>query len=155
MSFKIFPFNNYFRNFELPITVRTMESQNNTIMHSHDFCEIAIVTAGTGTQRIYGRESVDAQKGDAFILPQGTAHGYANVNKMSVTNIIYSPEKIPIPELDLGRSEAFKYLAKRGAPKSGKSGQYLYLKLNAQELNDIERITQEIKAEKVSQSPRK
>jgi AraC-like DNA-binding protein len=143
----------YLENFEIPVTVRVMESQNNTFIHAHEFCEVALVTAGTGTQRIYGKPPVEAAFGDLFVLPQGTAHGYANVNGMSVTNIIFSPEKIPIPEMDMGRFEAFKYLVKKEAPKSGKSGQYLYVRLSEDELKDFERIAAEIKKAERDKSP--
>jgi len=151
MYFRSLNLSKFAKCFEFPLRIWIMEKQNNTIMHSHDYCEIAIVTAGRGTQQFYGNESIKAEKGDVFIIPNGTVHAYANVNRMSIANVLLAAGRIPIPELDLGSFTAFKYFAKTKIQKSCSSGEFLYLKLNKTELGKVLRLIKEIYSEQSSE----
>ncbi len=134
----------YAKSFELPIGVHVADPQVNTSYHSHEFCEVAIVSAGSGRQRIYGRGFVDAVAKDVFILPTGTTHGYSDVDGMVVINVLFSPERIPIPELDIANLEAFRYLSKAKGPKAGPGGQFLHFRLNEAEFARVKDIALEM-----------
>lgn len=58
--------------------------------HTHDFYEINIVTAGVGKHLLGDRELL-TQKGDVFIIPPHTRHGYSCKDGMTVYHILLSP----------------------------------------------------------------
>lgn len=57
--------------------------------HTHDFFEINIVTAGVGKHLLAGRELL-TQKGDVFVIPPHTRHGYSCKEGMTVYHILLS-----------------------------------------------------------------
>ena len=59
-------------------------------MHSHDFYEINIITNGHGRHYI-GTKSIETNKFDVFFIPPNIKHGYYQIEKLEIFNILISP----------------------------------------------------------------
>ncbi len=60
-------------------------------LHSHDFYELNFVVSGEGYHFI-GNNRFYVSKGDIFVVPIGTSHGYTEINDLSVTHLLLSEE---------------------------------------------------------------
>lgn len=56
-------------------------------MHSHEFYEMNIVTAGHGRHYI-GETSISVSVGDVFVIPPEIAHGYYSDDKLDVYHVL-------------------------------------------------------------------
>jgi AraC family transcriptional regulator, L-rhamnose operon transcriptional activator RhaR len=63
---------NFFRG-GLPIFINREEESFDTVLHSHDFWEIAYVSEGRG-EHLSGGSTVKVSKGDLFLIPIGVSH---------------------------------------------------------------------------------
>lgn len=68
--------------------------------HYHLFHELVIVLAGSGSHLI-GGEEYEISRGDAFLIPPGVPHGYPTAKRLGLLNLLFFPEKLSIPLLDL------------------------------------------------------
>lgn len=101
---------NYFGKSGFPLAVlrvhtnpRGKESHQHDlteIEHSHDFCELVIVTQGSATQVLEG-DSFQVSTGDIFILQGQQKHYFCNRNQLEIINIMYDPEQLGLPESKL------------------------------------------------------
>ena len=97
---------------DFPLTLRLIEDQvDMPAFHSHDFVEIVCVFDGSGTHHLTG-ESFQLHNGSVFIIPPGVAHRFEikDNEKLSLFNIIYQPEKLPLCQPELRNLPKFKQL---------------------------------------------
>ncbi len=59
--------------------------------HTHSFDEIAIVLSGTSIHEV-GKEEYPLMRGDVFVIRGDQVHGYKNLSKFHVLNILYKRE---------------------------------------------------------------
>jgi len=93
---------------DLPLAVKTVsEKEALTPMHSHLFQELAVVLRGTG---VYRTETSTFQlaPGDVFMLKPGMAHEYSEQHHLTVSNILFWPEKIGQPLYDLAAAPGYR-----------------------------------------------
>ncbi len=76
------------------------------VEHSHDFCELAIVTRGSAIHCLEGRE-FPVTAGDVFLLQGRQRHYFRNRQDLDLINIMYDPEKIALPENELRRMPGY------------------------------------------------
>lgn len=70
--------------------VKLIRFQNYHIgYHEHDFYELNFVTSGTGIH-FFGNKPFAVAKGDVFVVPLKTSHGYLNQDGLCVTHLIIS-----------------------------------------------------------------
>lgn len=82
-----------------PLRVLRDERRRDRPPHRHDFCELAIVCAGTCWHATAGgrcRISV----GDVFLIRPGEPHAYLEVRDVSLVNLLYSPSILPLWDLE-------------------------------------------------------
>ncbi|WP_372797587.1 helix-turn-helix domain-containing protein [Pontiella sp.] len=70
------------------------------IEHSHDFCELAIVSQGQGLQSLEGMD-LPITAGDVFLLQGRQRHFFHNRNDLIMYNVMYNPDLIMWPENEL------------------------------------------------------
>jgi len=102
----------YFGNSGFPITVlrarTTPEHQPShphdltEVEHSHDFCELAIITAGNGLHWLEG-DDFPVTAGDVFLLQGRQRHYFHQRENLEMINIMYDPKKLRLPENELRR----------------------------------------------------
>lgn len=66
------------------------------ILHCHDFAELVVVTAGNGVQ-VINRVDYPVAAGDVFLLQGFSEHAFREREKVSLLNIQYAPERLPLP----------------------------------------------------------
>jgi AraC-like DNA-binding protein len=76
------------------------------IEHSHDFCELAIVTRGSAMHMLEGKE-FPVTAGDVFLLQGRQIHYFYERSNLDLINIMYDPEKIALPENELRRMPGY------------------------------------------------
>lgn len=90
---------NYFPKNKIPIQVFSY-LQNTTILHSHDFAEIAVIIKGSGIHSNI-KQQITIGSADVLLIPPGVVHSYSKVDNLELVNIIFSPKMIIqfLPEL--------------------------------------------------------
>ncbi|MBT2757822.1 helix-turn-helix transcriptional regulator [Mesobacillus foraminis] len=69
---KILRGKNFFKD-EMPIFINREEESFDTVIHSHDFWEIAYISEGRGVH-LSGESTTKVSKGDLFMIPIGVSH---------------------------------------------------------------------------------
>jgi AraC-like DNA-binding protein len=106
----------YFTMGGFPITVlRTQTSENRTpshphdlteVAHSHDFCEMVIITGGSGIHWLHGYEFPVAA-GDVFLLQGNQRHYFHDRKHLEMINVMYDPNQLRLPESELLRMPGY------------------------------------------------
>jgi AraC-like DNA-binding protein len=106
----------YFGLTGLPLAVRYVRTDEEhspshphdltEIAHSHDFCELVIVTRGHAMHRLEG-DSFPVTAGDVFLLQGRQSHHFYERKNLDLINIMYDPEKIALPENELRRMPGY------------------------------------------------
>lgn len=76
------------------------------IEHSHDFCELAIVTRGSAMHMLEGN-AFPVTAGDVFLLQGRQRHYFYERQNLDLINIMYDPDKIALPENELRRMPGY------------------------------------------------
>jgi AraC-like DNA-binding protein len=76
------------------------------VEHSHDFCELVIVTHGSAMHMLEGN-GFPVTAGDVFLLQGKQRHYFYNRENLDLINIMYDPEKIALPENELRRMPGY------------------------------------------------
>ena len=94
---------------DFPLRVILKEDQNPTELHTHECVELVCIYDGEGIHLTeYGNTPL--RSGDIFVIPRGFAHGYAVEKKLSLFNLLFIPERLPMPQLDLCQLTGFQQL---------------------------------------------
>ncbi len=70
------------------------------VEHSHDFCELVIVSRGSAMHVLEGH-SFPVTAGDVFLLQGRQKHYFCDRKNLDLINIMYDPDKIVLPEHEL------------------------------------------------------
>jgi len=90
----------WFHEDGFPIVVEPRNPQQPFGLHNHEFCEIAIITGGTGLH-VTGELSWPISSGDAFVISGQRPHTYKNMENLSLVNILFQPAKLSWEEQEL------------------------------------------------------
>jgi AraC family L-rhamnose operon transcriptional activator RhaR/AraC family L-rhamnose operon regulatory protein RhaS len=83
-----------------PLVVARRDPQEPFGLHSHEFCEIVIITGGTGLH-VTGQESWPLAAGDVFVIGGKRPHDYQNMEGLCLINILFDPAALRMDLLDL------------------------------------------------------
>jgi AraC-like DNA-binding protein len=107
---------NYFGPAGFPLAVRRVSTDVKhtpshphdltEVEHSHDFCELVIVTHGSAMHMLEGNE-FPVTAGDVFLLQGRQRHYFYERKNLDLINIMYDPEKIALPENELRRMPGY------------------------------------------------
>jgi AraC-like DNA-binding protein/mannose-6-phosphate isomerase-like protein (cupin superfamily) len=76
------------------------------VEHSHDFCELVIVTRGRAFHSLENTE-FPVTAGDVFLLQGHQSHYFYDRENLDLINIMYDPAKIGLPENELRRMPGY------------------------------------------------
>ena len=83
---------------------------DNMYIHGHeDFCELVLVLDGTA-EHIVQQERFTVRKGDVFVMGKDIEHGYDNVNRFRICNIMFRPEDLLDFDYDIKQHAGFHAL---------------------------------------------
>jgi len=83
----------WFHEDGFPIAVDIRDPQPVFRLHNHEFCEVVLITGGTGLH-VTGKQSWQISSGDAFVITGKRPHNYENMENLSLINILYQPGKL-------------------------------------------------------------
>ena len=91
------------------VILKGVLTQESFPVHSHDFCEIAIIQSGQGVYTDnYGERPL--LPGDVFILRKPEYHGFSKIEKLKIINIIFIPERLALPLDELRKITGYNVL---------------------------------------------
>lgn len=82
------------------VRVARMRPQTPLEFHSHRFHELVLILKGSGVHFTDTEEYV-IQTGDAFLIKPNVAHGYRRTDALELVNVLFLPERLGTPPLDL------------------------------------------------------
>ena len=142
-------FAHLFRNTaDFPLRVSLQENQPSTKPHQHECVELVCVYGGEGIHLTEKERSI-LHGGDVFVIPRGFCHGYQVENRLSLFNVLFLPERLPMPQLDLCRMPGFQELF---MPQDRKTS-YPFFHLDEEQLAEILPLLRELLRESRSFDP--
>jgi len=147
---------NYFDNPQHPLTVRRIKAGDEqeithkhdltSVKHSHDFCELALITRGRAMHWLEGAE-FPVTTGDVFVLQGQQSHYYYELEKLEMINIMFDPALLNLPETRLRKIPGYRALFLL-EPLFRKQHRFTsHLHLNRRSLAHSERIATELETE--------
>ena len=98
------------RDSTFPFFVQYGRHDETLVQHNHeDFSELVIVLSGSATH-VVGTERFRVGAGDVFVMGQGLAHGYEEVENFRIYNLMYRQEELATDRDDLRMSPGFHSL---------------------------------------------
>lgn len=93
---------------DFPLRVR-YQYQEVTPAHTHEFVEVIIILAGSGThQTKFAKYHISA--GDVIVIPKNGIHGYLEVHDLELMNVLFDPLQLPLPLMDLSKLPGYNAL---------------------------------------------
>lgn len=93
---------------DFPLNVRFIE-QETTPLHGHEFVELVIIVHGYG-MHLTPFSSYPIESGDVLVIPRGGIHGYEDLGGLALMNVLFDPDRLPIPLLDFHKLPGFNAL---------------------------------------------
>lgn len=84
----------WFNDPDCPVAVERQEPQQPIGLHTHEFCEVVVITGGSG-QHVTGENTYDLNAGDTFIIGGSRPHDYRNLDDLRLINVLFEPERLP------------------------------------------------------------
>jgi AraC-like DNA-binding protein len=79
---------------DFPLAINRQPHHAPTELHSHTFKELVIILSGKGVH-FSAKDAYDIIAGDCFVVEE--AHGYKNTDGLSLVNILFMPDRLPLP----------------------------------------------------------
>ncbi len=86
---------NYFHSLAMPVSV-LIENETKFPLHHHNFTELVFILAGRGWHWVDGYE-YPLNAGDVFCLQPQQKHCLYNNENITIANILYRPDLLPLP----------------------------------------------------------
>jgi AraC-like DNA-binding protein len=135
-----------------PLSVERREPQTAFPPHKHEFSEVVIVTGGGGLH-VTGRESWRLAAGDVFVIGGSRVHEYRELQKLSLINILFDPEKLRLQPGDLPSVPGYHALFTL-EPVWRKKNQFnSRLKLSPHELATVLALADQLESELQTRAP--
>jgi len=150
--FRILKTQEFFTESNLPLSVfQHLHSSDDERRHTHEFCELVIVESGSALHATdFGQYKVKA--GDVFIIPEGAFHKYTGVDELLLINVLYDPDALPLPVLDMDDFVFFNIMFRKKTDFK-ESDLDLLLSLNSEQLEEIIKISRNIADQRNSYEP--
>jgi len=142
----------FFTESSLPLSVFEFPHYtNDERRHTHEFCELVIVKSGSAlhTNDI---SQYKIKTGDVFIIPKAFYHKYTEVNDLFLINVLYDPDALPLPVLDMNDFIFFNIMFRKKNDFQD-SDLNLLLSLDPAQLEAISKLTSNIAEQCNSHEP--
>lgn len=81
---------------EFPLALHWVTEHRATRIHGHGFYELVVVLEGRG-RHLAAEGSYPIEAGDVFLLRGDMVHGYADMEHMTLVNILFDPKRLQLP----------------------------------------------------------
>lgn len=136
---------------DFPLRVK-YDPQEITPLHTHQFVEIVIILSGSGIHGTKFSKSI-ISTGDVLVIPKGGYHGYLETDDLELMNLLFDPEKLPMPLIDLYKLPGFNALFSIKNDYFDKHRFYPKFHLEDKEFEKIRWILDDMKEENVNMVP--
>ena len=154
ISMKEMYFNIYPHLDKLHIGIKRMMpgEQLNMNFHLHKFSEIAIVLKADANSAHWaeGRNS-HIRRGDILLLHPGKVHAYENTAGVSLVNLLYYADQLPLPTLDAAELQLFRHFTDPALNLYSPEKPVCHLE--EKELLEVEKLTKDLEKELISGKP--
>jgi len=99
----------YFPIGNFPLTVSYQNPQLTTGLHRHDFTELVIITGGNG-RHVLQHSAYPIAAGDVFVITRDMFHGYAEVQNLTLINVLFRPAQLHLPRAELNQLPGYHAL---------------------------------------------
>jgi len=135
-----------------PLSVFEHEHHDNDEKrHTHEFCELVIVKSGSALHAT-DISQYKITTGDVFIIPKAFNHKYTEVNNLCLINVLYDPDALPLPVLDMNDFVFFNIMFRKKMDFQ-KDDLDLLLSLDTKQLEGINKLTSNIAEQRNSHEP--
>ena len=100
MAIQVLEKHDWFHEDGFPIAIERRDPQEPFGLHTHEFSEIVIITGGKGVH-ITGEDSYELATGDTFVIGGTRPHDYLNMEQLSLINILFDANDLPMSFSDL------------------------------------------------------
>lgn len=136
----------YFSVPELPVAVWAEPRQRAMAVHTHEFAELTIVTAGAAAHlTAQGRYPITA--GDVFFVPPERPHGFAEARGLGLVNILFLPKLMPEVAEEVRAMPGWQALFESEPRYRDAQGFAGHLRLPPEELERVAALARELEAE--------
>ena len=139
-------FHGYVQPLRLPIYLEKVKTGRHPIRawHDHDFTEIVVVLEGSALSLVDDQQS-PITKGDVLVIHPPSVHAYDNTATLSIVNLCYHPNELPLPQLDAYAMPDFEEFFPLGEPSNrGRNPAAPVFHLNAHALQSISRLVERL-----------
>jgi len=137
---------------EFPLTIAGMDPQDPIELHAHIFEELVIITGGRGTH--FTRDEVyEIQAGDAFIITRAQAHGYRDTGRLSLVNILFRMEDLPLPVQEMRKLPGYHAFFLLEPEYRERHRFQSRLRLTVEELSELSRLIARLRGELEARQP--
>lgn len=150
--FKILKIQEFFTESSLPLSVfECSHSNHDEKNHAHEFRELVIIKSGSAFHTTdFGQYAI--KSGDVFIIPKGSFHKYTEIKNLLLVNVLYDPDLLPLPVLDMNDFVFFNIMFRK-EDDFNKSDLNLLLSLNPSQLEKILKLSTDIYDQRNSYEP--
>ncbi len=136
----------FFDSKDEPIKLIRRSPQIPYPLHNHDFSELVIILSGTGVH-FTETGSYRLKAGDVFVIHSGTSHGYRDLDDLHLVNLLFTPENLPLPFLDIAWIPGYQALF-RLEPQYRKTHQFASrLELKPDDLTKVSLLLEKMERE--------
>ncbi len=144
--------NAVFRADGFPLAVMRAMRQAAVTTHAHQFSELVIVSKGAGVHGT-GQESLPVSAGDVFVIGGKRSHEYRDTDGLVITNILFDPDLLAMPESDLRTLPGYQALFKVEPVWRARGAFRNRLKLSFRALTRAEELTGKLERELKDRAP--
>jgi len=142
----------FFHHPQLAVAVWAESSQASFPPHRHEFAELVIVRAGTGSH-LTAQGGYPIAAGDVFFIPPEQAHGYADVRGLSLCNVLFLPDRVDAPGEELRALPGYQALFESEPRYRDAQGFAGHLRLPPDELERVSALLRELQEETSRYAP--
>lgn len=142
----------YFRDGKAPVAIVRIGGHTDTSPHDHKFHELVLVLRGSGIH-FTREESYAIHAGDVFLIPPGYEHGYRNTSELDLVNVLYSVERLRVPDFDIRNIPGYHAFFELEPGMRRAHGFKSRLTLGSSELSEAAALVETMESELKSHSP--
>lgn len=145
-------FARWFPATDAPLVVTRVPRQSYIVSHRHDFGELVLILSGTATHYVYGTAH-RLSAGDVFVIPEGVAHEYRDLNSLGLINICFDRKRLHWPLADLAHLPGYQALFDL-EPRLRRRGEFQgRLRLGLEDLAWAEGLVRQMETEQQKRPP--
>ena len=123
--------------------------------HDHRFSELTLILNPAGAIHWAEGSSCQLERGDVILMHPGKLHAYEHASELELFNLLYEPDKLPLPQLDGSSMQFFPAVTSAHDPDKTRPPEKPILRLTEEQLIHAEALAEQLENELTGNSPGK